>query len=541
MRTRTTHILFVLLTLVVLFTLDRMAVTVERARRQSTVSRVARDRALVFEAFFQQRMAATRGMALTLGAATGEESETLFAKTARSYLSPIAQTCTAFLMDDQGKQIATWPTADHASAAPLLPETAEHLAELIATAKSTQEPVTSHALELNGRSFGFMALCPLESSEGKWQAVAVVYGIPNLYTTTMTRDNATGAPLAYLIGPEGKVLRHHSDLIPTGEGRLVPITAGNRVWALRVVPASGAIAPIMIQRMVVWGLGIVLILCFSLFQAMLGEKRRALEATSLDIEKQAKAVGEINAKLLLANKELDDFAYTVAHDLKEPIRGIEGLTNMLVEEYAESLDETGREYLNFIHASGERMRGLVDDLLRLSRIARRTYPVESVDLNELVPEVIEGLGYAMRETGAKVDVRGPLPTVECDRVRMSELFQNLLSNALKFTGDAPPHVAIGHEVDGDAHIFYVEDNGLGIPTEEQERVFRIFQRAHENTHTDGSGVGLAICQRIIERHGGRIWVDSKVGEGSRFSFALPPHHSESASKEHSLAEDSVHG
>jgi len=289
---------------------------------------------------------------------------------------------------------------------------------------------------------------------------------------------------------------------------------------LLVQEVSGGRGPTF-ARAALWGLGALLILGFVLFHFMFEAKNRELKEHNHRMKQQARASQEANEKLLRANQELDDFSYTVSHDLKEPLRGIEGLTRLLLDEYGDKLDDTGREYLGFIRDSGVRMRRLVDDLLKLSRISRRKYPYEMVNFNELVREVLEALGYAIRERRAGVEVQQGLPHVSCDRVRMAELFQNLVSNALKFTNGREPVIRIGCEEQPSAYLFWVRDNGIGISAEDRERVFLVFQRLQAGKEAGGTGVGLTICKRIVERHGGRIWVESEPAVGSRFCFTLP--------------------
>ncbi len=250
-------------------------------------------------------------------------------------------------------------------------------------------------------------------------------------------------------------------------------------WTLRVRAKDAGNGRAMFARLAIWGLGIILALSILLSYHMLGMKNTEQEKQNETIRAQAIASQEANKKLLHANQELDDFSYIVSHDLKEPLRGIEGLTRLLLEEYAESLDETGREYLAFVRDSGVRMRRLVDDLLKLSRITRRNYPPELVDFNELVSEVLETLDFTIREKGAKVTVQPGLPRVTCDRVRIAELFQNMVSNGLKFSNGRVPEIEVGYEERGSNITFWVRDNGIGI---------RPGEKLYEELITDGEDV-----------------------------------------------------
>jgi light-regulated signal transduction histidine kinase (bacteriophytochrome) len=268
-------------------------------------------------------------------------------------------------------------------------------------------------------------------------------------------------------------------------------------------------------------LGLTMILGFMLFYFLLSEKHAALAEQNANYLSQVRYVEQLNKKLVNTNRELDDFGYVISHDLKEPIRGIEGIAGLLLTEYRDKLDDTATECISNIRESALRMRRLVDDLLRLSRASRRSYPYQDVNVNELVREVLETFRCSIQEKGAQVKVQDVIPTVTCDRVRFSEVLQNLISNALKFTNGKKPVVEIGHVMQGDEHLLWVQDNGLGIPKDDHKRVFGVFQRLHPEAQCDGTGVGLTICKRVIEQHGGRIWVESEPGKGTRLCLTLP--------------------
>ena len=294
-----------------------------------------------------------------------------------------------------------------------------------------------------------------------------------------------------------------------------------RRWTVHVRPAARGGASYVFSRVALWGLSAALILSFLLFYFLLAEKNAELEKVNRMTAEQVRAATEVNKRLLRANRELDDFTYVVSHDLKEPLRGVEGLSRLLLEEYGDKLDDTAREYLDSIRGSGKRMRRLVADLLRLSRSTRKQYPYVMVGFNELVSEVLETLQYSTTQKGARIEVQPNLPSVLSDRVRIMELFQNLVSNAIKFNESRPPVVKIGHRENATEHLFWVSDNGVGIPPDGRERIFQIFRRLHGDESVDGTGVGLTICKRIVERHGGRIWVEEATEGGSRFCFTLP--------------------
>jgi light-regulated signal transduction histidine kinase (bacteriophytochrome) len=195
-------------------------------------------------------------------------------------------------------------------------------------------------------------------------------------------------------------------------------------------------------------------------------------------------------------------------------------TQLLAERYAGKLDERADKYINYAVDGATRMQALISDLLAFSRVGTRAKPFAETDCSQLVREVIHNLGKAIEESGAEVIV-GDMPKVMGDRTQLGQLFQNLIANAIKFKGDTPPRVEVTTQLKEEFWEFCVADNGIGIDPQFFERVFIIFQRLHERDKYAGSGMGLAICKKIVERHGGRIWIESEVGAGSRFKFTIP--------------------
>lgn len=227
-----------------------------------------------------------------------------------------------------------------------------------------------------------------------------------------------------------------------------------------------------------------------------------------------------------ANRDLEDFTSTVSHDLKIPLRAIQGYTQLLIEEYASKLDETGRGYLKKVNDAVERMGALIEDLLKLSRVGRKYTEVEEVDLNELVEEIRSDLGLRLQERGGEVVVQGKLPTFSTQRIWMKELFMNLIDNGLKFNKSPKPRVEISCEelpaVNKGCHwLFKVRDNGIGIAEQDQDRIFNLFERVHAQSEYEGTGAGLAICKKIVHELGGTLQVESTLGKGSTFSFIIP--------------------
>lgn len=223
-----------------------------------------------------------------------------------------------------------------------------------------------------------------------------------------------------------------------------------------------------------------------------------------------------------SNQELEDYTYVISHELKEPLRSLRIFAHFLLEDYADRLDEQGRDYLQRIHRAAVRMGTLVDDLLRLSRIGREDIAFEAVDFNDLVADVREELAALIAEANAEVEVHH-LPVVSCQRRLMSEVFKNLIANGIRFNDAQRPTVEVSAiERDG-VHQVNVKDNGIGIEEQQLESIFGIFTQLHPKEEYGGTGAGLAICKKIIEAHDGSIWAESTPGEGTTFHFTIPEH------------------
>jgi PAS domain S-box-containing protein len=227
------------------------------------------------------------------------------------------------------------------------------------------------------------------------------------------------------------------------------------------------------------------------------------------------------AELSRSNKELQQFAYVASHDLQEPLRMVASYTQLLARRYRSKLDKDADEFIGYAVDGVNRMQRLIQDLLTYSRVGTRGREFKPCETALVVQHVVENLKAAIEETKGEVKV-GPMPAVLADESQLTQLFQNLLANALKFHGQEPPRVEVAAEPQGrDTWRFTVKDNGLGIDPQYFERIFIIFQRLHGREEYPGTGIGLAICKKIVERHGGRIGVESRPGEGSTFWFTLP--------------------
>ena len=228
-----------------------------------------------------------------------------------------------------------------------------------------------------------------------------------------------------------------------------------------------------------------------------------------------------NEELHQSNKELDDFAYIASHDLKEPLRGIHNFSNFLIEDYSDKLDDEGRSKLETLMRLTRRMETLIDSLLHFSRLGRVDLAIDQVNLNEIVAEVADSLAITLKETGVELRVPEPLPTVLCDRARVGEIFYNLVVNSIRYNDKPERWVEIGLTGRDWTPVFYVRDNGIGIPEKHHDAVFRIFKRLHgRDKFGGGTGAGLTIVKKIVERHHGKIWLESSPGEGTTFYFTL---------------------
>jgi PAS domain S-box-containing protein len=226
------------------------------------------------------------------------------------------------------------------------------------------------------------------------------------------------------------------------------------------------------------------------------------------------------AELESSNAELEQFAYVASHDLQEPLRMVASYTQMLARRYQGKLDEDADEFIAYAVDGATRMQALINDLLAYSRVGTRGREFEPTDTAAIVDQVMADLNLAAEEAGAQV-TRGPLPIVRGDTVQLGQLFQNLIANAIKFRGERPPVVDVTARREGTMWRFAVRDNGIGIDPEYSERIFVIFQRLHARAEYPGTGIGLAICKKIVERHGGRVWLESRPGEGTTFWFTIP--------------------
>jgi signal transduction histidine kinase len=240
----------------------------------------------------------------------------------------------------------------------------------------------------------------------------------------------------------------------------------------------------------------------------------ALAARKRAEDKQAQLLTQVEA----ANQELADFAHVISHDLKAPLRAIDTLAKWLVADYKDKIDDEGRGQLNLLVGRVKRMHDLIDGILQYSRAGRILEEVVEVDLAELVPGVID---LVAPPSHIRVTVETPLPTVVIERTRVAQVFQNLLSNAIKYNDKPQGLIRVGCTEEGGVWKFHVSDNGPGIEEKDRQRVFLLFQTLQPRDRADSTGVGLAVVKKAVELYGGRVWIDSRLGEGSTFYFTLP--------------------
>lgn len=244
-----------------------------------------------------------------------------------------------------------------------------------------------------------------------------------------------------------------------------------------------------------------------------------LQITNKELIIAQNSLKDLVNKLLISNKELEQFAYIASHDLQEPLRMVSCFTQLLERRYKSQLDSDADDYIHFIVEGAQRMKNLIDDLLAFSRLTTEVKEYEAILMDKILEDVLTNLKASISETNAKIIYKS-LPTIIGDPNQIIQLFQNLIGNAIKFHGNKSPQIVISKQEFVDYWLFSVSDNGIGINPKYQEQIFSIFKRLHTREEYEGTGMGLSICKRIVERHGGKIWVDSELGNGSTFNFTI---------------------
>jgi len=256
----------------------------------------------------------------------------------------------------------------------------------------------------------------------------------------------------------------------------------------------------------------------------LAKVTQELEEKSKTLFKNLALTTRQKKELKEVNQELDSFVYTASHDLRAPLRGIASFATFLEEDYKSKLDQAGKEYIDEIRKGATKMSALIDDLLQLSRISRIKNPYEDVNVKELLDSVLERIKYDIQANKVQLKVGESLPVIRCDRIKIAEVFLNLINNAIKFSSKnnkENPRVDVGYIDEGEFHKFFVKDNGIGIDPKYHGQVFGLFKRLHTDKEYEGTGAGLSIVKRVIDDHQGRIWIESEVGHGATFYFTIP--------------------
>src|SRR3989337_1680053 len=299
------------------------------------------------------------------------------------------------------------------------------------------------------------------------------------------------------------------------------IIAGIAVSALTILgiflsPPGEKMAVFLTNRLlsliVIW-IAVIFVLKYKQSLEVIREYADALNQANMDLRKHAE-------ELKRSNSELEQFAYVASHDLQEPLRMVASFTQLLSRRYKDILDDNAKEFISFAVDGANRMQRLINDLLSYSRIQTKERAFNETDCEEILGQVRANLHESIEKNGAMI-TNDPLPAVFVDQTQMLQLFQNLIDNAIKFSGKGPPRVHLSAENKGGEWLFTVRDNGIGIDPQFNKRIFMIFQRLHSREEYPGTGIGLAICKRIVERHGGEIWVESEHEKGSTFYFTIP--------------------
>lgn len=250
------------------------------------------------------------------------------------------------------------------------------------------------------------------------------------------------------------------------------------------------------------------------FRDITGRRQNEIAIEQLNRELNKKA-----EDLIASNAELERFAYVASHDLQEPLRMVSSFLQLLEKKYKEQLDDAAKSYIAYAVDGAERMKRLILDLLEYSRVGTNKETPVDTDMNEVMNQVMETFATTIGETGAHITIQ-PMPVIKGSKMQMIQLFQNLVGNSFKYNTSFIPEITVGYEEKEEAWQFFIKDNGIGIESKFFEKIFIIFQRLHNKSQFSGTGIGLAICKKIVEKHGGNIWIQSEPGKGSTFFFTI---------------------
>ncbi len=372
-------------------------------------------------------------------------------------------------------------------------------------ASDRRKTIITHSMNLMAGEKGFLMYSPIFRNHEPEGYVVGVFRAETILGLILKEEASAGYSVVILDGKE--VIYRRADTGPAPDDRwevTEDVDLYGIPWTIRLWPRREQLQSLRSPLPEVAGiLGLILtaLLSFSIYQVRVARAR--------------------SRELARSNADLEQFAYVASHDLREPLRKIISFTQILSERYKDRLDETGQKYMGYVVDGALRMQDLVHDLLVYSRAGKVDLKFETVDMAELLKEVAGNLAATIEESRAEVHWNG-LPAVSANRAQMVQLWQNLLSNAVKFQrpGESPV-VTVSSEPAKHGWLFAVKDNGIGIERQHWDKIFAMFQRLHTRSEYPGTGVGLSICKKIVERHGGRIWLDSEPGRGSTFYFTLP--------------------
>jgi signal transduction histidine kinase len=343
------------------------------------------------------------------------------------------------------------------------------------------------------------------------------FRVPDLVRNAIGAEERDADLAVYDAGRE-RTLTYSTRSTPARDAHVVHFKMMGRPWELAYAPIhrftedDGLLAYLPIA-----GGALLALLAMGLLRMTERTERRAVALA----ERMTEELRDSREELARSNAELERFAYVASHDLREPLRTVNGFVGLLSRRYRDRLDEDGKEFIDHAVQGVHRMDGLIAELLQYSRAGRREAGAEPTDLNAAWSVAVRNLSAAISEAGAHVTA-SPLPTVLAERGEMVQLFQNLLGNAIKYRAHDGPriHVTAVPREDGTWEVSVIDD-GPGIAPKDHERIFVLLERLHTYDDIEGSGIGLSLCRRIVERHGGSIWVESDLGAGARFAFALP--------------------
>lgn len=424
-------------------------------------------------------------------------------------------------------------------------------------AKSTGTVIVSRAMTLEGGRSAFAVVVPVFGRGGFDGFISGVFDVKGTFDSVLERERGGGYSIALYDGDEGlyRMGGYPENAQWTREADL-PFHSVS--WKVRAWPGEETLQGLKspLPGFVLGaGIGASFLLGFIVqlaasarerageaerakrrLEEEVGERKKAEETaerrslelalTNVDLEREAaerkRAEEEVERHLKdleRSNGELEQFAYVASHDLQEPLRVISGYLALLSKRYKGRLDNDADEFISYAVQGAQRLQGMIQDILEYSRIGRAR-EFREVDLSGILHNTVTGLNALIGEHGAEVTLDS-LPKVAGDETELAHLFMNLIGNAIKYRGPEPPRVHVSAVKTEDEWVFSVKDNGIGIEPRHFDRIFLIFQRLHPAGKYQGTGIGLAICRKVVEGHGGRIWVESEPGKGSKFSFTIP--------------------